>query len=600
MARIKDSTIEAIRNGVNLHDLVSAYVSLKKSGTAYKGLSPFTAEKTPSFFVYPDKGFFYCFSTSQGGDIFKFVQMKESLPFYGAVEFIAHKFNIAVEYEDAGGRVIKEGVSEKKQIFDLNDEAAAWFSEEFASDTKFGQEAKRYWFDERKFAKGSEKTLRIGISPVDWSGFKKRIEKKYSWEAIVNSGLFFEPKNAKSINNLMPRFRGRLMIPICDIQGRVVGFTARKMSTTPSDIPYEEGKYVNSPETPVFKKQQILFNFDKARKAAVDKGFFILVEGQIDAMRMFVSGFENTVASQGTAITEGQLQLLRRHSGKLLLLLDGDSAGIKAAKRVLPLAMKADLDPSVCILPKGEDPDTMILKSGKDGMEKLFENRQSAVNFLVSVFRKDFAKPTAGDKRQVLEEIYALVANASSYVIKDECLREAAALLGADYSAVAKDYLKKNSDELMDSASSANSPRQVLTNVATDVLLLCFKNPELLSSICDVLDTEWICGDSPAENLLKRILYFQGNGMHFELSELEDEDERNLAYEIMALSEKTPENELQLMADCLQKIYKNYCEKQIAELEASGNLNETYEQQRERYSKIMELKKLIRDTKFLL
>ena len=156
MPRIKDSTIEAIRNGVNICDLVSAYVSIKKSGSSFKGLSPFTAEKTPSFFVYPDKGFYYCFSTSQGGDIFKFVQTKEGLSFPEAVEFIAHKFGIQVEYEDSQGRVSREGQSLKKQIYDLNEEAAAWFCETFAGDGPFGAEARRYWFTERSFPAGSE------------------------------------------------------------------------------------------------------------------------------------------------------------------------------------------------------------------------------------------------------------------------------------------------------------------------------------------------------------------------------------------------------------------------------------------------------------
>ncbi|MBR4596859.1 MAG: DNA primase, partial [Opitutales bacterium] len=354
MPRIKDSSIEEIRNRVNILDLVSSYVSLKRSGAAFKGLSPFTSEKTPSFFVYPDKGFYYCFSTSQGGDLFKFVQVKEGLNFPEAVEFIANRFGIVLEYDQSRGGASKAGQSLRKQIFDLHEDAADWFLKEFKSDSPFGKEARRYWHEERKFAEGTEDELRIGVSPIDWTEFKRAIEKKYSYEAIVNSGLFFPPKNPASVMNLMPRFRGRLMISLCDVQGRVIAFTARKTPLTPTDIDYEEGKYVNSPETPIFKKQNMLFNFHRARKAANEAGFFIIVEGQIDALRMYVSGFQNTVAGQGTALGESQFSLIKRHVRKAVLMLDGDLAGQKAARRVLPILLKCDVEPRVCVLPEGE------------------------------------------------------------------------------------------------------------------------------------------------------------------------------------------------------------------------------------------------------
>ena len=289
MPRIKDSSIEEVRNRVNIVDLVSSYVSLKRAGASFKGLSPFTSEKTPSFFVYPDKGFYYCFSTSQGGDIFKFVQTKEGLNFPESVEFIANRFGIPLEYDASRGAASKAGQSLRKQIFDIHEDAANWFLKVFKGNSDFGKAARKYWHEERMFKEGSEDELRIGMSPVDWSEFKAEIEKKYSYEAVAESGLFFAPRNRTSVMGLMPRFRGRLMISLCDVQGRVVAFTARKTPLTPSDIDYEEGKYVNSPETPIFKKQNMLFNFHRARKSAIELGYFIIVEGQIDALRMYVS-----------------------------------------------------------------------------------------------------------------------------------------------------------------------------------------------------------------------------------------------------------------------------------------------------------------------
>ncbi len=599
MPRIKDTSIEEIRNRVNIHDLVSAYVSLKKSGSSFKGLSPFTSEKTPSFMVYPDRGFYYCFSTSQGGDIFKFVQVKENLNFPEAIEFIANRFGIALEYEDVDGNASKEGLGPKKQIYELNEEAAAWFSENFISKTDLGAEARKYWYEDRGFPKASARDLRIGVAPIDWAEFKKKIEKKYSYEAFAESGLFFAPKNRANFTSFMPRFRGRLMIPICDVQGRVVGFTARKTKFTPTDIDYEEGKYVNSPETPIFKKQNLLFNFDKARKPAADKGYFILVEGQIDAMRMFVSGFENTVAGQGTAIGETQLMMMRRHAPKLLLLLDGDKAGLKAAQRVLPLSLKADLEALICVLPEGEDPDSLILKGGADAMKALLKKSQSPVAFLVSNFKKNFPNPTAGDKRQILSEIYELVDSTSSYVVKDEYLREASHLLGTEYSAISGDYLKRKNKVAESPQRSANKERSVLTNVAYGVLLVLLNMPDLVSVVSANLDLDWLDDDSVENILLKRILAYHRNGVQFDLAEIESADERNLAYEIKAKHIIDSGSVAQTLADDLEKIHKNYCESKMKKLnERMLNANESAQAKEAILIELSKLRKLIRNTKF--
>ena len=190
MPRIKDSSIEEVRNRVNIVDLVSSYVSLKRAGASFKGLSPFTSEKTPSFFVYPDKGFYYCFSTSQGGDIFKFVQTKEGLNFPESVEFIANRFGIPLEYDASRGAASKAGQSLRKQIFDIHEDAANWFLKVFKGNSDFGKAARKYWHEERMFKEGSEDELRIGMSPVDWSEFKAEIEKKIFLRSDCGIGAF--------------------------------------------------------------------------------------------------------------------------------------------------------------------------------------------------------------------------------------------------------------------------------------------------------------------------------------------------------------------------------------------------------------------------
>lgn len=605
MPKIKESCIEEIKSKVNIYDLVSQYVALKRSGSSFKGLSPFTVEKTPSFFVYPDKGFYYCFSTSQGGDVIKFVQTKESLNFPEALEFLANRFGITLEYEQNSGEYSKRSQSLRKQIFDINADAAQWFNEMFFKADDLGGCARKYWIDERKFTEKNAKDLQIGMSPIDWADFKKKLEKKYSREAIVESGLFFAPKSSTS--SLMQRFRGRLMIPICDVQGRVIAFTARKTSLTPNDIDYEEGKYVNSPETPIFKKNSVLFNFARARKSAQEKGYFIIVEGQIDALRMAVSGFENTVAGQGTALGENQFNLINRHVKKVTLMLDGDSAGQKAAKRVLPICLKCGLEPTVAVLPESEDPDTLIIKYGKDGVQKILDAKLSAIGFIVRNFKKNFPKPSAGDKRAVLEDIYELVAAADSFVVKDEYLREAAGELGADYTAVAKDYLARNNDNsygqnqntAKEEQKTQKNSRQVLTNAIYDALNVCLIHPDIAQAVANSVDTEWFGDDSVTVKLFKRLVAYYRNGEKFDISEIEEESEKNLAYEILAKSPPDWENPAAIASKCLERIHKNYCKTELDRLAKLIESKHTgSDEKREALLKASQLRKLLRNTKF--
>lgn len=598
MPKIKDSCIEDIRNRVNIYDLVSQYVSLKRSGAHFKGLSPFTVEKTPSFFVYPDRGFYYCFSTSQGGDIFKFVQTKESLNFPEAVEFIANRFGIAIEYEKSSRNESRQNQSLRKQIFDINAESAAWFSELFFRADDLGECARRYWVQERRFSEADAKNLQIGVSPIDWAEFKKKLERKYSFEALAESGLFFKPKSGSS---LMQRFRGRLMIPICDTQGRVIGFSARKTPLTPSDMDYEEGKYVNSPETPIFKKNAVLFNFHRARKAVLEAGFFIVVEGQIDALRMYLSGFENTVAGQGTALGENQFNLLARHAKKVVLMLDGDSAGQKAAKRVLPICLKCGLEPSVAIIPPGQDPDSLILNESAAAVQKILDSRLSAVGFLSKVFKDSFKNPSVADKRAVLEEIYTLIDSTDSFVAKDEYLREASQCLGAEHSAVARDYMSRSKAAPAKPEKIEKNSRQVLTNAIYDVLSVCLVYPDIAQSVANIVDTDWFGDASACERLFRRLIFYYRNGENFDISQIEEESEKNLAYEILANSAGEIENPSAIASKCVERIHKNYCK---AELDRLSKVMESGEadtqQKREALSKSSQLRKLLRNTKFII
>ena len=574
MARIKQSSIEEVRARVNLADFISNYVALKKSGSALKGLSPFTHEKTPSFFVYPEKGFYYCFSTSQGGDLFKFAMVKENLNFPEAVEFIAKKYAINLEYE-AGGNGAPPSL--RKQLFDIHEDAAEWYAQQFFADTPEAKEIRDYWTNDRGFTLDDAKELRIGFAPVDSIELKRILyKKKYQPEAIVASGIFYAREGDRNIRNFHPRFRGRMTIPICDIQGRVIAFTARKTRFTPV-APSEEGKYVNSRDTEIFKKNLVVFNMDKAKNSAKEKNACIVVEGQLDAIRMYCSGFKNTVATQGTAAGAEHFALIKRYANKVVLLFDGDNAGLHAALRVIPICFNAELEPFVAVIPDDDDPDSFIKKHGVDAMRELVENKKrTALSFAAKYILADNPAPTPQDKRNAILSLFEMVAACRSRVLRDDYLREISTATITDYTSIAQDYsewskrnIKRESDAETEQ-NEENHSQGMLTNAVYDALLVSLHYENVAEGLSQILDDVWIRGDAVEARTLRRLLALHREGVGFEISDIdtcfERDDEKNLIYKICSEEKSSIENPVKYANDCVRKIYKNFYADEIESL----------------------------------
>ncbi|OHE89597.1 MAG: DNA primase, partial [Verrucomicrobia bacterium RIFCSPLOWO2_12_FULL_64_8] len=345
MPVIKPSSLRDLKARVNLLDVVARTVTMRKVGSRFRGLCPFHQEKTPSFYVNPDNGFYKCFGCGKAGDAITFVRETEGLGFTEAVEALAQRFGVPLEYE-AGSGPNREERSLRQELYDLHEVAAEHFHQAFRGAGPAGEFMRRYWTEQRRFPRELADEFKIGA--VDAGGGELAaalMKKRYSEEALRACGLFFASRDQGliTLGTLKPRFRGRLMIPIRDHQGRVVAFTARQTELTPADDPACEAKYVNSPETPVFTKGNLLFNLDRARTQAGEGRPFVLVEGQLDALRCWSVGLKTAVAPQGTAITETQLALLRRYHTQLECFFDSDAAGQKAALRLLPLALRAGL-----------------------------------------------------------------------------------------------------------------------------------------------------------------------------------------------------------------------------------------------------------------
>lgn len=572
MPRVKQSSIEAIKHQVNLVDVVSPYAQLKRAGRSWKGLSPFTTEKTPSFYVHPDRGFYKCFSTGEGGDCFTFIMKQENLEFIEAVEFLAKKFNIPLEYEEGGPS--REEVSLRKQLFELHELATTWFHQQLI-EAKEAASVRDYWKNQRGFSSETAREIKIGYAPAGINTFALHCkEKNISTLAMHRSGLFFARDGERDHERFKSRFRGRLMIPIRDVQGRVVAFTARQLPQTPKDDPAREAKYVNSPETPIFHKGRILFGMDHARTHLKEGGSFLLVEGQLDAIRCWSVGLHTAVAPQGTAITDEQLHLLRRYEPSAVeCLLDGDTAGRKAALRALPLAFKAGLEFQFLLLPEKVDPDDLLREKGATALDELRQNARSGIELAIAEALPEDREPTTHEKTSALRSVFELLQQVPSEVAREDYINIASKLIGVDAQAALRDFkkvppprptFKTDSNPIPEPTLASRDP--LLTQATWELLWLVLHHPEHSKRLSEIIDYEWINTKSTTGSLLSRLLAEIREDIIENAKQIEtiidSVDDRKLLADIHArdLYVEEPVKHIEL---CLEKLRRNHVEQKI-------------------------------------
>ena len=581
---IKASSLRDLKNRVNIHDVVVRVVALKKAGGGrFKGLCPFHAEKTPSFNVSADKGFYKCFGCGKAGDVINFVMETEGLQFTEAVEAIAQRFGVTLEYEEGSGGPSKETRSLRQEIFDIHDLAADYYRQAFLAATPHGEFIREYWVKNRKFTPELADEFKIGFAPPEDSGLATALlKRKFSEDALRQCGLFFMRDGAvPTLGALRPRFRGRLMIPIRDHQGRIVAFTARQLELTPQDDPAREAKYVNSPETPIFTKSNLLFNLDRARTNAGEGHPFVLVEGQLDALRCWSVGLKTAIAPQGTSITEGQLALLRRYHPQVECFFDSDSAGQKAALRFLPMALKAGLEVRFLMLAGAEklDPDLLFLERGLAAYEEVKRNSLSAMQFACQSLLPNPAAASAEQKSRAATALYEIIAQTDSDVTRMSFLGEIANNLRVPQASLERDlraFLARQSGSRF---APQNQPAVPAPNPVVDahgkaaemhLLFLCLHHEVLLHALASQLPHEWIDESHTAGRLLNRIL---GEAAHNgwagreQLDQLlETEEEKSLAATL--LFEIAGDDDLAKMAnEGLKSLQRRFLEPRVRQIE---------------------------------
>lgn len=361
-------TVEKIKQKLSILEVVSPYVKLAKSGKYWKGLSPFNKEKTPSFFVNVDRGSYYCFSTSQGGDMFTFIEKMEGVDFKGALKILAEKAGVEIVYDarsqETKGKTdrLREAMARAEAFYmrRLTEKAPAY---DYALTRGLSADTIQEW--------------NMGVAPDAWRDLLEALEKDgFTQRELLDAGLIKEADG--KAGTWYDRFRNRLMFPIKDAAGRTVAFTGRALD--PNDV----AKYLNSPETELYKKHEVLFGMDKAKDAIRTRGFTILVEGQMDLLLLHQIGFKNTVALSGTALSKEHLALMKRYADNLMLALDSDRAGLAATQKNALTALAHGMKVKAVKMPEGKDPADMAKEDPK-AFTKLIADAQPVVEFFLSV-----------------------------------------------------------------------------------------------------------------------------------------------------------------------------------------------------------------------
>lgn len=423
---ISKETIEQVLMRNDIETLIGSYVSLKRAGSNLRGLCPFHSEKTPSFTVYPQDNSFYCFGCGAGGDAITFIRKRENLDYPDAVEFLAQRAGITI-VRDERTPISNEPKFDRNRMFKMNVDAAKYFNRCLFSDSPEAKEALSYFTDKRGLSVATIKHFGLGFAPNSFDQFSKyMLAKGYTYDELVAGFLCGRSEKGRYYD----AFRNRVMFPIIDVSGNVIAFGGRVMDDS-------KPKYKNSSDTPVFKKSRNLFALNFARHHCQDS--LILCEGYMDVIAMHAAGFENAVATLGTAITSEQARMMSRYTKKVIISYDADEAGQKAAMRAVKMLTEVGLDVTILKVPGAKDPDEYIKQFGADKFKQVLSQSKSKFDYNLEniLTRYDINLPQ--DKVKALHESEKLISETYSSAERDIYIQNISKLFGVDAKSIKSD-----------------------------------------------------------------------------------------------------------------------------------------------------------------
>ncbi len=386
-----DNTLQEIKDRIDIVDLISDYVNLKKAGQNWKGLCPFHTEKTPSFTVSPAKQIFHCFGCGTGGDIFTFLVNHDSLTFPEALNILAKKAGVTLKVDKRSSAQ----AGERETLVNIHKDALSFFQQHLPQNAK----ALAY-LEKREISRDVQNMFSIGYAPKSWNALLNFLNRKrYTSEMIKKAGLAVQGQKGQ-----YDTFRDRVIFPIFDLRGDVIAFGGRSIDGS-------DPKYLNSPETPIFNKSKVLYGLDRAKDAIKHDKYALFMEGYTDVITAHTFGFTNAVAPLGTAFTPEHGKLIKRFTETVILVFDSDQAGKKAAKKAAGILLEAGTNVKILSFPDKEDPDSFLKKHGKDAFSKLLEQPLSIVDFIVQ---------QGGEKHLLADEAFEIIAKIPNEILQDE------------------------------------------------------------------------------------------------------------------------------------------------------------------------------------
>jgi DNA primase len=437
MGTIPSETIEQIAAANDIVEVIGSYFPLKRAGTNFKALCPFHQEKTPSFIVSPNRQTFHCFGCGAGGSVFRFVMDYEHTDFPSAVHKLAARVGITVVEKRSAADEDRQHQA-RRTLLKLHSDAAEWFHENLIK-REVGDAARKY-LRARGITAEIAKHWQLGYAPDEWDAFGSWARGRgYDIGELIASGLVkmkdesgptASQRSGTTVRRARAtagydRFRGRMMFPIRNDVGEVIAFSGRLLKDEE-----DAAKYVNSPETPLFRKGNVLFGLDKSKRALIEANCAVVCEGQLDLISLFESGITNVVAPQGTAFTESQARILKRFVNEVVLCFDADTAGQKAAERSLDALLQNDLIVRVAEMPMGEDPDSLVRREGKEAFERRIEEARDFFDYWIERETANVDLASSGAKIQLARRLAETVSHVRDPVMRGEVMTKASARLG--------------------------------------------------------------------------------------------------------------------------------------------------------------------------
>ena len=481
-----DEFVEQVRERSDIYSVVSRYVSLNQRSGKFWGLCPFHNEKTPSFTVDAGKGFFYCFGCHAGGNVFKFISLIENISYFEAIKLQAERLGIPLPHRKLSPEEERRR-REEKNLLKANEFAQDFFHECLIK-TARGEVGRKYLAGRGITAETIE-TFKLGFATDSWDDLLMALTRRgFSAQQLETVGLV---KRRGDGSGYYDRFRGRVMIPINDVFGRTVAFGGRILNTDDENAP----KYLNSPETALFNKRNLLFGLDKAHLSISSAGSALVVEGYMDAISVFDAGIKNVVATLGTAFTPEHAKLLLRYARKIIFCYDSDEAGQRATMRALPIVQTAGAEVAVMKVPDGKDPDEFIRKHGKAAFETLIKNAVSLVDYRLNYVLEHFDCSTTRGKMQALQEILPVVVDVKNRVLRDDYIKKISSALLLNESIVRNEledlfFAKRNS--LRQTVDQKNSERKdsSIRAAGETLLRMAWHDNDLITYITTIIPRE--------------------------------------------------------------------------------------------------------------